>query len=129
MAKDMNRASPFVSLKAFDPRGKKFSLFVSRGRQKEGWCEMAEILREMGVRMRLDLQKGKVTESMEEERKPWKVGAQMLKAAEKGRSFVEVLKQSHFEQREQKLRSKNKKVPNSSPSWIDAWWGASNLSL
>ena len=96
MAKNTNRAGPFVSLKVFDPKGKKFSLFVPRGRQKEGWCEMAEILREMGVRTRIELQKGKVAESREEERKTWKVGAQMLKAAEKGRSFVEVLKQSCF---------------------------------
>ena len=45
---------------------------------------MAEILREMGVRTRIELQKGKVTESREEERKTWKASAQMLKAAEKG---------------------------------------------
>ena len=37
-----------------------------------------------------------MTESREEERKTWKVGAQMLKAAEKGRLFAEVLKQSRF---------------------------------
>ena len=74
MAKNTNRAGPFVSLKVFYPREKKFSLFVSRGRKKEGWCEMAEILREMAVKMRLDLQKGKAAKSREEERKPWKVG-------------------------------------------------------
>ena len=96
MEKNTNRASPFVSLKVFDPKGKKFSLFVPRGRQKEGWCEMAEILREMGLRTRIELQKGKVAEPREEERKTWKVGAQILKAAEKGQSFVEVLKQSRF---------------------------------
>ena len=96
MAKNTNQAGPFVSLKVFDPKGKKFSLFVPRGRQKERWCEMTEILREMGVRMRIELQKGKVAESREEERKTWKVGAQMLKAAEKGRSFVEFLKRSSF---------------------------------
>ena len=94
MAKNTNRAGPFVSLKVFDPKGKKFSFFVPRGRQKERWCEMAEILREMGVRTRIELQKGKVVESREEERKTWKVGAQMLKAA--GQSFAEVLKQSRF---------------------------------
>ena len=47
MAKNTNRPSPFVSVKVFDPKGKKLSLFVLRGRQKEWWCEMAEILREM----------------------------------------------------------------------------------
>ena len=34
MAKNTNRAGPFVSLKVFDPKGKKFSLFIPRGRQK-----------------------------------------------------------------------------------------------
>ena len=57
---------------------------------------MADILREMGVRTRIELQKSKVAESRKEERKTWKVGAQMLKAAKKGRSFAEVLKQSRF---------------------------------
>ena len=51
MAKSTNRAGPFVSLKVFDPKGKEFSLFVLRGSQKEGWCEMAKILRELGCDM------------------------------------------------------------------------------
>ena len=50
MTKNGNHASPFVSLKITDAGGKNFSIFVTKGgRTGRGWCEMVDLLCELGV--------------------------------------------------------------------------------
>ena len=50
MAKDENLSGPFVSLKVTDAGGRKFSIFVLRGRNNErGWREMVDMMRDLGV--------------------------------------------------------------------------------
>ena len=55
MVKETNQAGPFVKLKVSDAGGKSFSIFVPRGRKNEaGWRVMASLLRESGIRTRLE---------------------------------------------------------------------------
>ena len=70
MIKDGNCAGPFVSLKVIDVGRKFFSIIVPEGgRNGRGWREMAELLRELGVQTRLEMQKKRNIETKESEKK------------------------------------------------------------
>ena len=70
MAKDGNHAGPFVSLKVTNAGRKNFSIFVpKRGRNSRGWHEMENLLGELGVQSRLEMQKRIDTEMEEKKRK------------------------------------------------------------
>ena len=50
MAKDMKHGGPFVCLKVSDASRRNYSIFLPKGRDKEGgWRKMATLLREIGV--------------------------------------------------------------------------------
>ena len=95
MIKDVNQAGPYIRLQVTDVGEKKFTIFITKGqRSEEGWRALASSLRELGVRTRLEVQKGSEVFMGKEKVQQKKTALTEGKIRGGCRSFAEVLKAS-----------------------------------
>ena len=95
MIKDVNQAGSYIRLQVTDASEKKFTIFILKGqRNEEGWRALASSLRDLGVRMRLKVQKGSEVLMGKEKVQQYKTALTRVKIREGCRSFTEVLKTS-----------------------------------
>ena len=60
LEKDINHSGPYIKLKVTEVGGRSLSIFVPGGKNSDkGQSEMARVQRELGVRPKVEVQKGK----------------------------------------------------------------------